>query len=102
MSLPPRVTVVTGPVVRVTQATGAAHVTSIGVRGLPGAASSSYHHIQGVASTTWTINHNLGFNPNVSTFDVGGDQFEGDVEHVDLNTTLVHLAYAISGTANLS
>jgi hypothetical protein len=67
----------------------------------------TYIHTQAVASTTWTINHGLGWKPNVSVFDSGGTQIGGTVVHVSdtqltISFTLGGGAYAVSGYAYLS
>lgn len=70
--------------------------------GAGGAVSDSYHHDQGVAATTWTVNHNLGRHPNVSVLDSAGSQVEVAVVHTSLNQVVLSLAYATSGTADCS
>jgi hypothetical protein len=76
-----------------------------GPPGPPGPASQSvggtYTHVQGVAESVWTITHNLGFYPNVSCFS-NGDEIVGDIDHLDVNTTIISYAYAVSGSAYLS
>lgn len=64
--------------------------------GSPGA---SYVHTQSVASTTWTINHNLGFRPSIELLTVGGVEFQADVVHVSENQALVYLVVATAGSA---
>jgi len=71
----------------------------------PGAVS--YTHAQPIASTTWTINHNLGWRPSVNVFDSGGTQVGGTVVHTSDNQLTVSFAlgggaYAVSGWAYLS
>lgn len=62
----------------------------------------SYTHSQGSDSSTWTIEHNLGFYPSVSVFMSSGDVVEGAIEHQDVNTLTITFSVAISGTAYLS
>jgi hypothetical protein len=62
----------------------------------------SYTHTQGDDSSTWTIEHNLGFYPSVSVFMTSGDVVEGAIEHQDVNTLTITFSVAISGTAYLS
>lgn len=74
----------------------------IGATGPAGVSSNSaYTYIQSAANTVWTINHNLGFYPQVSTFDAV-DQIEGDVDHINNNSLTVTFSAAVSGTAYLS
>lgn len=75
-----------------------------GPMGPPGTASAGafFHFINGVPSTIWTINHNLGFYPAVTTIENTGDIMEGELEYVDINNVIVHFAYAVDGDAYLS
>ena len=67
--------------------------------------ATSYTHQQDVASTEWTINHNMNQIPSVAVF----IQFEGkmrtvlpsQVEAVDSNTIIVRFTAAQSGIARL-
>ena len=62
----------------------------------------AYHHIQGSASNTWTINHNLNFNPNVTVVDSAGTNVEGEVRYPNANQLVVSFQSAFSGDAYLS
>lgn len=81
-----------------------------GPQGLPGPPGPSgdaalyYTHTQGSPTTTWVINHNLGYRPaGILVEDSAGSENEpSDVEHVDTTTTILHFAYAFGGTAILS
>ena len=64
--------------------------------------SDSYQHIQGSASVTWTVIHNLGRYPAVTALDSGGTEFECDVDHSSINQVVLTLASALSGTATCS
>ena len=74
----------------------------IGPQGPSGNADAAYVHDQVFSSDTWTIVHNLGFRPNVSIFDSGGSEVEGDIEHVDINTMILTFNAAFGGKAYLS
>lgn len=63
---------------------------------------SSYIHNQIVSSTTWTINHNLGFFPAVSVVDSGGNYVIGDVTYVSQNVVTVSFNSSFGGKAYLS
>lgn len=65
-------------------------------------APSSYIHTQSVASTTWTISHGLGFYPNVTIVDSGGNKVEGDENYIDINTVELSFSSAFAGDAYLS
>lgn len=64
--------------------------------------SSKYEHTQSVASSVWTINHKLGFIPNVYTLNGSGQEIEGVVHPVDTNTITITFSEPITGVAYLS
>jgi hypothetical protein len=57
----------------------------------------SYTHTQAVASTVWTVNHNLGKKPAVTVVDSGENVVFGDVTYVDLNILTVTFLAAFGG-----
>lgn len=67
-----------------------------------GTGDAHYHHDQTIPSATWTIVHMLGKNPSVSVTTSGGDQVEGAVTYVDVNTVTVSFTAAFSGDAYLN
>lgn len=89
-------TVVTVPVTSVVTA------TTVGPQGPKGEAGAGYNHQQTTASTTWTINHNLGFRPSVELLDSGSQEIEGEVSHPSINQTVVTLNLATAGLARLT
>jgi len=68
---------------------------------IPFAASAAYVHNQVLVSSTWTINHNLGYRPSVELFDAGSQEFDAEVSHPTVNQTVVSLTIATSGFARL-
>lgn len=62
----------------------------------------AYHHQQGASSAVWTIEHGLGFYPNVTVMDSGGSTVEGELEHLTENELRVTFSAPISGDAYLS
>lgn len=62
----------------------------------------TYIHNQSSPSATWTINHNLGYRPAVSTFDSAGSEMVGEVTHTNTNQSIVYFAASFSGNAYLS
>lgn len=62
----------------------------------------SYVHTQSTPSTTWTINHNLGFVPSTELFSSGGEEIDGEVTHTSNNQTVVTFVTAVSGLARLN
>lgn len=73
-------------------------------RSKPGVRSVNFS--QDVASTTWTIEHNFGFKPNVDVMiDVGGQlqkAFPLSITHSDDNTVIVTWTTARTGQATVS
>jgi len=63
---------------------------------------ASYIHNQITSSTTWTINHNLGFFPSVSVVDSGDNHVIGDVTYVSQNVVTVSFNSSFGGKAYLS
>jgi hypothetical protein len=62
----------------------------------------SYEHMQGSASNSWTITHNLGFKPNVTVIDSAGNIVEGEIAYTNTNSLTVSFQSAFSGNAYLS
>lgn len=86
-------------------------VTAPGPQGPAGTAGTSaddiaslvsYMHIQTTPATTWTINHNLNFYPNITVFDSAGTQVEGSETHTSATTLTITFSSSISGKAHLS
>ena len=63
---------------------------------------ANYTHIQSVAALTWTINHNLGFIPNVFVLDGNGIELIGSINSVTASTLVISFSQAVSGTAYLT
>lgn len=62
----------------------------------------SFRFVQGTASTTWAITHNLGYYPNVTVVDSTATVCEGDIVYTNANTITITFSQAISGVAYLS
>ena len=76
-----------------------AQVTTVGPQGPAGAGAFVY--TQSSPSTTWTINHNLGYIPSVELFDTGSQEIEATVSHTSINQTVILLTIATAGFARL-
>ena len=68
----------------------------------PGAITVSYLYTQGMPSDVWNIDHNLGWNPNVTVQDSAGTTVEGDVVYHNINSLSVTFVSAFAGIAYLS
>jgi hypothetical protein len=66
-----------------------------------GGASSFYGTYTG---TTWTVNHNLGYQPAITTMDnaLTPNQVEGTINHIDANNLTVTFTTTVTGTIYLS
>jgi hypothetical protein len=62
----------------------------------------SYVHNQSATSSQWTIVHNLGFNPNVTTKDSAGNVIEGDISYNSTSSLTINFSVGTSGYAYLS
>jgi hypothetical protein len=62
------------------------------------------NHVTGPISNVYSvaINHNLGFYPNATTKDSGGNIVETGIDYNSLNTITLTMAQPFSGTAYLS
>lgn len=73
-----------------------------GIWGIPVNLGGTYVHHQGSASSTWTINHNLGFFPNVEIVNSAGVAVVGDYQFVNVNTVIATFTDPFAGKAYLS
>lgn len=74
-----------------------------GPQGVPGVTQTiAYTHTQNTVSSTWTINHNLGFYPNVTATDVNKVVIEGTVSYPSATTATLSFGIATTGFAYLS
>jgi len=71
-----------------------------GPQGLPGISAGRYIHTQNTAASVWTINHNLGYYPEILLLTVGGMRFIGEVLHTTINQAVVQLSSSYTGTAH--
>lgn len=71
--------------------------------GPPGAGGDlSLKYDVSVASNVWTIVHNLGKYPSVTTIDSSGTEYSGAISYPDVNTVVVEFAAGFSGSALLN
>lgn len=61
----------------------------------------AYVYYQTSASTSWVIEHDLQFTPNIIVVDLGGNVIEGDYQYSG-NTINANFSNAIAGAAYLS
>jgi hypothetical protein len=61
--------------------------------------TAEYLHTQTVAATQWTINHNLGFKPDVALYDTGGNVVEAQILHHSNDQIYIYFNAAVAGAA---
>jgi hypothetical protein len=59
-------------------------------------------HTQTLASSEWTVVHNLGKHPSVSIVDSAEEEVIGEVQHTDVNSLIIRFSAAFSGKAYLN
>jgi hypothetical protein len=59
-------------------------------------------YIQGTVAAVWTIDHNLGYNPNAIVLDSTGTVVEGDTSYPTVNRMVITFSSGFSGRAFLS
>jgi hypothetical protein len=69
---------------------------------LVGNTELGYVHTQTVPLSTWTVSHNLGFIPNVTVVDDGGNVVEGSYSYPNPSTTVLLFNGVFSGKAYFS
>lgn len=103
MFIPEEVTIVSKSAVTVslgTAMTGRAVVVTGSFEGNP-KPSYAYTYYQDSTASTWTIDHNLGYNPIVRVF-VGTDEVQpATISHPTVNQTVVTFNSAVTGYARL-
>lgn len=71
--------------------------------GTQGSSGGFYAHSQGTPSDTWTIDHNLGYNPGgITVVDSAGNIVEGAYDYTSTNQLIATFSGAFSGMAYLS
>ena len=81
-------------------------IGSQGIQGTAGISFSvskvSFRYEQSNQSSVWNINHNLGFNPNITILDYSGNTIESDIVYVNINNVTLTFSSDVSGYAYLS
>ena len=93
-------TIIVEPVIQnitVVDSTAKITVAAPGPQGNP--ASVFYTHVQGLPSSVWTINHNLGGEPTAVVLDSAGTQCEGTFSYPSKNQMVITFTGAFAGTA---
>lgn len=64
-----------------------------------GGSSTAYTHEQGIASSTWLIQHDLNKKPSITVCDSTDTVVTGEIQYIDNNRALVTFKVAIKGVA---
>ena len=64
--------------------------------------TAHYAHDQVIASASWAVVHNLGKFPSLSIVDTGGNEVEGEVQHIDNNNLIITFSSSFAGKAYLN
>lgn len=70
--------------------------------GPKGSSGGNYTHNQSAVSNVWIVNHNLGYNPNVSILDSAESNVEAEIWYNNTNSLEIRFSVGISGKAYLS
>jgi len=62
----------------------------------------SFTYVPADARTVWSINHNLGYNPNITVLDSLGNECYGQILYNGNNSLTLTFSQAVYGTAYLS
>lgn len=66
---------------------------------LIGTSNGQYQHTQSTPAATWTVNHDLGYRPNVQLTTLGGREILGEIQHISINQVIVYLDSPLAGLA---
>lgn len=58
---------------------------------------STYRHIQAIPAAEWTVQHMLGFKPNIQLFDDAGREIDGAISHESNNVLKVSFIRPVAG-----
>jgi hypothetical protein len=73
-----------------------------GIQGDKGDIGGVYEHNQSSVSDVWVVEHNLGYNPNVTIVDSGGNVVEAELWYNNFNSLEVRFSHGMSGKAYIS
>ncbi|HUF02793.1 MAG TPA: hypothetical protein VMM38_01315 [Aridibacter sp.] len=76
-------------------------IFQVGAEWPPSGAVAGFTHSQISAELVWTVNHNLGYRPNVEIRTPGGEVVLAEVLHVNENQLTITFAAPTAGTARV-
>ena len=63
---------------------------------------ANFVHTQAVASTSWTVTHNLGKKPAVMVVDSAGTVFQAEINYINDNQIIINLNAPTTGKAYIN
>ena len=69
---------------------------------LAGSTDKTYEHVQNTPSATWTIQHNLGKFPSVTSVNINNIVMYGEVTYIDSNNLTINFSAGFSGKAYMN
>lgn len=63
--------------------------------------SAGMTYVQAIPSSVWTIQHTLGYEPNVSII-VGGEEVDAEVDYPNISVVVITFGIPVAGTARLT
>jgi hypothetical protein len=74
----------------------------VGPTGPQGASGGFFTFTQNTPATTWSITHNLGYKPAVTSTDINGNIIVGDITYTSTNALTITFSGVIGGYAYMS
>lgn len=71
-----------------------------GPPGPPGPAGVTYTHTQATPSSSWSVEHGLGYYPSITVIDSDGRVVYADVQHTGVNNAVIIFPAPTTGTAS--
>jgi len=68
----------------------------------PAGTGSAFRFVQPTPSVTWTIDHGLGYYPNVTTVDSTGREIIGEIDYASMSQVICTFSATVAGEAYLS
>ena len=69
---------------------------------LAGSTDKTYEHVQNTPSATWTIQHDLGKFPSVTSVNINNVAMYGEVTYIDSNNLTINFSAGFSGKAYMN
>ena len=74
-------------------------VVEVARQGIAGASPINQKFTQPTPASTWIINHNLGYYPQITLLTLGMEKFDADVAYPNINQIVVTMTAPLAGSA---